>query len=209
MYNKEELAEQLNKLMPPGTIFNNVKGSTCNLLFEALSSTYKSYLDSLENLPIESNPLTSSELLDIRYQEAGLPYSCDRTLPQTTEEQRFDILTAWRSVGGCTKQFFLDLLTGLGVQASIVENYSAPATATCVGACNLPLDDISKAWTWTINYVDDAFIPGTEFISGANTAGEPLGTVPTIGSVINKFQCYIEKVKPAHTTVIYNPVSSL
>lgn len=202
MYSNSDYAEQLYKLLPPGKWITNIPGSTANLLLLGLASEYARIDDFLNDIITEANPLTTNKLLQERYEEAGLP-DCTGIVPPTAEAKRQQILLRWRSGSGFTKQSMLDLLASLNIPATIFEYYVDSSLATSTSDCTGIIYDEVKVGHFIITYVDADTI---DFIPAASTAGEPLGD---FGTVLYKFQCYINKMRPAHLVAEYNPVTSL
>jgi uncharacterized protein YmfQ (DUF2313 family) len=194
----------LANLLPPGSAWEsaNEPDSNLSLLLGSLSQEFERIDEKALELISEANPLTAFQLLNGRYAEAGLPNNCSQTVAATAQEKRAEVLSAWRNRGNQTKSFYLDLLAKLGVQATIDELFTLYPPFTCISLCNANATGESYASTWRINYIGQQAV---DFKAGASTAGNPLGSFPLTAG----FACMIEKLKPLHTTVIYNPVLSL
>jgi uncharacterized protein YmfQ (DUF2313 family) len=202
MYDIDSYIAAFYALLPPGTLFSTDKNSVAYRVVASIAEEFVNIDRSAYGLVVESNPLTMSQMTMARYGEAGIGKQ-NGYLEITSDDKKQAVLGRWRARGGASKAYFLEVLGALGVAASIIDLHDTNPPMLCNGLCTSPVNDkYSWGMTWQINYVDSSV---KKFKAGLSTAGDPLGTVSNNTAFID----YIERVKPAHTHVIYNAVPSL
>lgn len=174
--NAESYARMLKKLLPPGRLWKLVQDSWISKVFLAIGDELARVHARAQDLLLESDPRTATEMLDEWEEFLGLPDDCDSPGSMTTTERRNAATQKLVSRGGQTPQFYIDLAAAFGVPGVTIDEFQYPVMrsgfrsgARCYG--------IQWAYVWTVN------IPGT------SNPG---------------LECRIERAKPAHTIVLFN-----
>jgi uncharacterized protein YmfQ (DUF2313 family) len=170
----------LKKLLPPGLAFAALPGSQLDKLMKGLSKEYERISNMAEGLISEANPATMGQMLQVRRDEAGLPDPC-RGEPATFQEKRAEVVAKWNLHGGATLKFIQDMCILYGYDVQVVEG-------------------TPNSHTFTINYLNTST---KYFRAGKSTCGEHLQL--TDGTAVH---CLINRIKPAHTLVTYNGVTT-
>ncbi len=197
---RENYTYALFKLLPPGIVFSREKGSGSFTLFDTLAQSIYELYNSATGLIKEANPLTMTTAIPSRFTEAGLPDLCTGT-PTTSQEKRAQVVGRWSQLGGATKQYFLDVLTRYGYQVKIWEYYKTMPVFR-IGQTGIGTSGFGVEFTrcWKVHFVDTTT---TYFRAGESSAGEYLNSNQN-----QSISCILDRIKPAHTLVIYNPVAT-
>lgn len=173
----EEYLELLSSLMPVGKAWNRDPLSRMyQFLYgkaEELARIEARIIDLIET---ERDTRLTTELLSDFETEFGLPDDCSDLAP-TVDQRRQELHAKYLSLGGQWKQYFIDMLEALGVEAKIIEYVDERFHFSVVGK------------TQEIEF----------FICGSSVCGDFLSLV-TPGAIL---ECFIEKFKPAHTVADY------
>lgn len=193
----KDYAQQLWSLIPRGLAWVRKKDSNTGKVLEgeaeelARLDARAVYLSSKEFYG-----QTTRELLPEWELEYGLPDKC-RTLGETYPERIQDLLQKIRAIGGQSKEYYIELLKGLGVDVDI-EEYRL--FRTNVSRCGDRL--YSTAWThvWKVTCKTDRQYV---FRANQNVVGDRLRYWKSNEVV----ECIINTYKPAHTYVIFGYVA--
>lgn len=193
-YRVEHYTAQLIALMPRGVIWDEMTEHDTHFtaLLTALAQEFARIDSRTEQLIDETDPRSLFEMLFGWEQWLGLPGDC--SAPSNTLEQRrqavWDLLT---STGGQSRQYFIDLAARLGYTITITEFFPH----TVLSPVNYPIYGSSWLYVWQVNAIDQGEeIRYMTVISGVD---EALSTRDT-----NILECAINRLKPAHTRVIFN-----
>lgn len=142
-----------------------------------------------DSLVREAMPDTTLELLSEWETVAGLPGECTGQL-ETVALRRAALVARLTTIGGQSRQYFIDLAAALGFEITIEE--FKPFTSGSVAGTAITNGD--WAYAWRVNAPETTV---RSFVAGS-CAGEPLGTW---GYAL--LECAIGRVKPAHTILIF------
>ncbi len=182
---------QFLALLPRGIVWTREKGSALGKLLWGLAEE-PARLDSRSlDLMDESDPARTVEMLSQWEQVFGLPDACTGEL-ETLQERRAALIAQVTMVGGQSPGFFIAVAQNLGYEITITEY--APFRAGVNAAGDAAQGD---AWqfAWAVNAPETTI---TSFRSGQSGAGEPLRTW---GNTL--LECAMERLNPAHTTLIF------
>lgn len=182
----------LYSLMPQGKIWKRRKSSFVDRVFNVLSSEFELIDIRVQDLFRETDPNTTSELIPEWEKELGLP---EKNMPiaDTQLERISRIVAKYLATGGLSKQFYIDLIAGLGFTIEI--NEFAPFEADVSLVDDGLFNDDDWRFTWEVNIKEPVIF---EFLADMGCAEEPIGIYKNdiVSSVI-------EKLKPSHTQVIF------
>ncbi len=189
----EHYLDQLRSLLPEGPFWAGFveKGGRGNALLAAKAEGLSAIDRRVGDLMTEANPLNVMETLVAREVEAGLPKKCFPSSP-ILQERVAALIAQWRSQGGQSRQYFIDLAATLGFEVTITEYRPFQAGVSCAG-------DLLCDETWRFRWQVKA--PETTikyFAAGVSGAGEPLATW---GNEL--LECGFSIRKPAHTEITH------
>ena len=187
----------LASLLPPGPAWTTEPGSNLTKLLKGLGEELERVDNQAGGLVLEANPLSMSTMLDVRYQEAGLPDLC-KGKPAEDSEQQKEVVGKWSARGGQSIAYFYEVAEKYGFDI-IIDEY-AIFKIEHQGIETLGIDS-EYAYSWSINYVDGQQI---YFRAGENKADDRLEVAKGIG-----INCIFGKLKPAHTSIIYTAWDSV
>lgn len=169
----------LRALLPLGRAWNREQGSRTDDLLRGIADELGRVDDRAGDMMREIDPRTTLELLDEWERELDLPGGCVvDTGSQTVEERRGAIIAQLLSTGRQNQQYYLDIVSGFGVSASIVDEQPFLLGLSGMGD---PVGGSEWNFVWRIVVAD-----------------------PQPQTVIDAIRCAIERYKPAHTVVIYD-----
>lgn len=188
----DQYREQLKALLPPGNAFPRDPGNNIEKLLDGMAQELARLDGRAQKLVREANPMTTSELLLDWERVAGLPDNCSGTLANTLQGRINALVSKVASVGGQTKQYFIDVAAALGYTVTITEYFAFVAGSHAGDA----VSNDDWAFTWRMNAPETTVI---SFRAGRSASGEPLRTWGN-----DELECKINQLKPAHTHVIYS-----
>lgn len=190
----EEYTQLLKSLLPPGKAFRREPGTQMEQILNGCAVEFTRIEARADQLAIEVNPLTTSELLEDWERVAGLPDKCSGELEDTLQGRRQALAAKLASVGGQSPAYFIEVARQLGFTIAVDEFRPFRAGISVAGD---PLTN-SKDWvyTWRVNAPETTII---EFKAGLSAAGEPLRSWGN-----SALECKINQLKPAHTNVIFS-----
>jgi len=184
--------EALQALLPPGAAWTREADAVLTALLDALAQELARVDVRADGLLDEADPRTTAELLADWERMAGLPDSCVTTT-QTVSERRDALVARLTSLGGQSRQYFIDLAASLGYTITIIE--LGPFKAGHNSAGDAVMNDPWQ-FVWRVN------APTTtvrDFKAGSGAAGESLRSWGNL-----MLECAIAKLKPAHTYVQFS-----
>ncbi|PLX49104.1 MAG: phage tail protein [Desulfobulbaceae bacterium] len=186
-----EYKQQFKALLPPGKLWESLgrEGSVADRLWEAKAQEYARIDRRVDDLLAEANPLRTVEMLPDWEEFAGLPDVCTGTL-LTVQQRRNALVQKLTSVGGQSRAYFVGVAAALGYEITIDEF----EPHTCETACDQPIYDEDWRWTWRVNAAEQTIIEST----CESPCNEPLRVW---GNEL--LECTIERLKPAHTNVLF------
>lgn len=175
-HSADQFQEQLAALQPPGKALPADLQSVWAMLLGAVAEEFARIDGRAADLRREMNPKTTSELLGAWEQIFGLPDDC-AVLEQTENERRNALLIRMASVGGQSRAYFTALALHFGLHITITE-----PTPFLVGlhGCGDPVGGSDWRFVWEVH-----------------SAETPSANTRTL------FECAINALKPAHTSVTF------
>lgn len=186
-----DYAQALAGLLPTGPAWPREPESTLQKFLLALAAELARIDGRATVLVYEADPRTASEMLADWERVAGLPDPCVEAA-QTVVARRQALLGRLTSSGGQSRAFFILLAAALGYTVTITE-FKTLAAAISAG---IPYVGDSWANTWRVNVPETVAV--REFRAGAGSAGEALRTW---GNEV--LECQFQRMKPAHTSVLF------
>lgn len=190
----EKYTEQLQQLMPRGVLWDDMvqPDTLFTKLLTALAEEFARVEARTEQLINETDPRTMYEMLFDWETWLGLPDRCSIEA-ETLQQRRQAVLDLLTSTGGQSRQYFIDLAAKLGYTITITEFF--PHTVS--SPVNYPLYGSEWLYIWQVNALNQGEeIRYMTVMSGVN---EPLSTRDS-----NILECAINRLKPAHTRVLFN-----
>lgn len=155
---------------------------------EELARLHNRVMDLLE----EYDPRTTIELFSEWEKEYGLPDPC-LTIGPSLIERRAALVSKVFNIGGQSPAFFIAVAAALGFTITITEFHPFRVDINAVGDA-LYAEEWGYAWQ-----VNGALTTIHEFAVELSQVGDALRTW---GNAL--LECVINRIKPAHTLVIYN-----
>jgi uncharacterized protein YmfQ (DUF2313 family) len=164
----------------------------------------------------EANPLSSMAALEDWERVLNLPDECSK-LGESLEQRRATVIAKLQRPGGQSIDFFLKYLAPYGDRVEIQESYPPflasvsvatdrtweLATGSLADGAGGAYVDYYRGWNfvWTVTRINH---DSRRFRAGRNLAGEPLVIWHKDKDKVDPdLECRINKLKPAHTAVVY------
>jgi uncharacterized protein YmfQ (DUF2313 family) len=187
---------QFQRLLPRGRIWHRGWGRVQDADLLTLMPTWSRLHARLNALIGEIFPCSTLELLTEWEATLGLPDPCVGELGSVQQRVRA-VCAKFAARGGQSKTYYRQVAAALGFSIEIHE--FTPFTAGW--PAGLPVYGESWAHTWSITAVADMV---WYFSAGISTAGEPLRIWGN-----RLLECVFERIKPAHTILLFRYVGSL
>ncbi len=181
----------LQNLLPAGIAWTREKDSVLTALLEGLAVEPARVDDRALDLIDEADPRTTFELLTDWEQTCGLPDECTEAA-ETLQQRREAVVGKLTAIGGQTAEYFIEVAAQIGYLVTIDEFRPFRAGSSTAGD---PLTNGDWQFTWRVNAPEVTTWP---FKVGQSTVGEPLRKWGN-----EKLECAINRLRPAHTHVIY------
>lgn len=177
-------------LLPMGRVWSREPDDIPSLLALALGQIYERQSARSLNLLTDAFPASTTELLEEWQESVGLPDPCAGDNP-TLAQQRSQIVARLTDSGGSSRQYFISFAAALGYTITIDE--FTPSRFGRKFGGKFGGDDWASAWqvnmpTFTITNLKFGDLFGKSFASWGDTV----------------LQCELERIKPAHTVLIFN-----
>lgn len=182
-------ADLLKRLLPPSSYDIAGAGISAELTAEGVQLDQVAAM--VGALLDEADPGATNQLLTDWERVAGLPGDCG-TLGETLQQRRRAVVAQLTSLGGQSKQYFIELASTLGYQVTISEYRPFLAGISQAG------DELSNGdwkYRWMVRAPE---VTTFDFKAGLSVAGEPLRAWGVEG-----LECPIRTRKPAHTEVTF------
>jgi len=186
----EQYIQEMKALLPRGIFWETEDGDVLNNLLSALSEELARIDARATGLLDEVDPRTVYELLPDSERELGLPDSCTDQV-DTLAERRDALHSKLISVGGQSRQYFIDIIAVLGYVVTITEFKPYFVTS----AVNYPIYDTRWRFVFQIN------APATT-VRLMTVCDEVNSGLRMWGNA--SLECLTNKLKPAHTQVIFS-----
>lgn len=203
-YGAEEYTAQAQELLPKGQAWTRRIGTNLWKLLAACSEEAARIHQRACDLLMETTPSQSLDSIPDWENELGLPEKCVGALPPTIDARRLEIFRKVNSTGGQSAQYYEDLVALLGHKARVEELYE---TAAPFKAGKAKAGDKLTQGPWLFTWRVVVQIPESNvqtFKAGQNKAGDPLRWWG-----FQELECFLERLKPSHTILIFSYVSSL
>jgi uncharacterized protein YmfQ (DUF2313 family) len=186
-----DFAAQFQSLMPTGEVWPRDADSVQAQTVRALVPTTTRQAAAAAFLLTDAFPAAALDLLVEWEETLGLPDPCAGPLP-TIEERRAQVVARLTSRGGQSVAYFVAFAASLGYPITITQ--FAPFRAGMPVGMALNGTDWAFAWqvnapTFTVEY----------FETGVSECGEPLAWWAN-----TVLQCELQRLKPAHTTLLFS-----
>lgn len=180
----------LDKLLPRGPAW-----SQHDRLLSGLAPSLAAAQKRVDELVPETDPRSTTELIDRWEAICGLPDSCAPPGVQTLAQRQQRLDAKVNLVGGITEDFYLQQLSALGYpDATITRFYKDEflCTSPCINA--LYSDDWN--FYWQVN------MPVTTRVTDMTCLGSCTDSLRTWGDTVA--ECVIHKLCPSHTIVLFS-----
>ena len=192
--NPQDYLRLLQSLLPKGRAWTREAGSVLSQLLDGKAQIFASIEDRADQLLVERDTRTVSELLTEYEFEYDSPGDC-LEIVTTVEERKSLVYQKVIALGGLNPAYIIELAAALGYTIVITEH----APFWCgMGGCGDPIGDGEALFTWTVSTSFSG--ETTYFRSGSGRSGDRL--VGVTGSDL--LQCFIDTVTPAHTKVFFD-----
>ncbi len=185
-------SELLKRLLPP--VAYNPNAPMLSAELEAEGRALDAAQLAADQILIEADPRTTTQLFTDWERIAGLPDSCCGTdSASTLAQRRTRLVEKLASTGGQSRQYFIDLAAKLGYpDVSISEFHEV----SCDDPCDAPLTGADWLFAWQVNVGD--------YIAIHDMTCEDPSDSPLRSWQSTELQCRINKLKPAHTVALMN-----
>ena len=170
----DDYATNLHQLMPRGLAWTRRVQSTLGALIAGYAIGLARADADIRRLNDEADPRSTTEMLPEWETAAGLPDPCV-TAPQTLGERRKALYSRVTSTGGANAAYFEQVARDLGYTPRVVE---------------------VDTHVWRLDVAEETKV--TLFRSGSSRAGDRLRTFGN-----EQLECVINRLKPAHTRVLF------
>lgn len=180
-----DYAHMLHELRPRGPAMLQ-EDTVLNALAEELARAHNRALNLIE----EADPRNTSELFDRWEQVFGLPDPCV-TSEQNLAQRRAALVTKVVTTGGQSPQYYINIALALGYEITITEFHEH----TVDDDVDYPLYDEQWLFAWQVN----AALNTVQELSVEDDVETPLAWWSN-----EILECVLDRLKPAHTSVIYS-----
>jgi uncharacterized protein YmfQ (DUF2313 family) len=187
----ENYVQQLQSLLLLGKAWTRNLDSVLTSLLKGIAKEFARIDARADDLIRESDPRTTSELIEDWERVADLPDQCV-TVAQTLEQRRVSLTSKLTMQGGQSKKYFINLAASMGYADATIDEYRP---MNCNDDCNDALYSADDRYFWTIN------LPSTSGIFVMNCNSTCNDALQAWGD--EAIECRINKYKPAHTTAIF------
>lgn len=197
-YTAAEYASQLLELLPKGPAWARRVGANFWKLFSACGEELARVHEAALHLLDELTPSQTVDSLAEWEEELGLPEGCVESPATDDASRRKEIFRKANSLGGSSAAYFEALAALHGFDIRVEEFYllASPFKAGHSAAGDA-LTQGPWLFTWRV-VVPIAAANVTEFKAGHSAAGDPLRRWG-----LEELECFIDRLKPSHTLVVY------
>jgi uncharacterized protein YmfQ (DUF2313 family) len=172
-------------------------------LFKAFSLAYRDMSCALCRLATELNPFTTEQLIGEWERALGLPDPCLPDAP-TLEERRAWIIWRLAKRRWTTAADWIELAALFGMHIEITPGWLVQKPALYAFTYPKRYDIFPKLGRFRV-YIDVIGLTGMGYDYGTSNRG-PGYPIPygITNAALSRFQCLIERVKPANVVIIWN-----
>ena len=190
-FSSSDFLSAFQALLPRGAVWPREPEAVQTQALAALMPTWSRLAERDENLLVDAFPATTDELLPEWEASLGLPDPCAGESP-TIQQRQAQVLARFAGAGGQSIAYLTSFAAQLGFAITIQQ--FAPARAGLLRA-GQPAYGTAWAFAWQVTTAGTTTV---RFRAGASAAGEPLGSWESA-----VLQCELQRLGPAHTTVIF------
>ncbi|TJZ78798.1 YmfQ family protein [Chitiniphilus eburneus] len=189
----EDYRQQLSALLPLGLAWPREPDSTLQRVLGAFGAGLAGVDSRSNELLRETYPPTSYELLADWERIAGLPDECSLLGSQTVQERRNAVAAKLAATGGQSRNYFINVAARYGHPNATITEYRARRYG------HSRLGQRYGGWRW--QFVWQLRLPVIPVVP--RECGDPFGEpFQTWGDT--QLECMINKLKPAHTWVLFS-----
>lgn len=192
-----EYLRLLQSLLPIGKAWNLDENSTLTEFLYGEAEEFSRVDGRSDDLLRERSTLYTNELLSDHENDLGLPDECSAVV-ETITQRRDAVHSKFIQLGQQNPQYYIDIAAAMGWTISINE-FSPFICGYSVSGDMCGGSDVIFYWQVSINLSSVNVI---YFTSGNSQSGDMLSFIPEIDPLI----CTLNKLKPAHTILIYDYV---
>lgn len=180
----------LKQLLPPVSYDRNAPNLSVELA--AVGAQLDDAQASSDTLLNEMFPDTCTLTLLDWERVYGLPDPCV-TIEQSIDQRRAALVSKYGAVGGQSRAYFIVVANAMGYPDATIEEFTP---LTCNDDCNGVLNSEDDRFAWQLNLPAET---GGVFVATCNSdCNSPLQSWGD-----EAIECRINKLKPAHTSVIF------
>lgn len=203
-YDTAAYTSQAQELLPKGQAWTRRIGTNLWKLLSACSEELARIHQRSADLLNETTPSQAVDSIPDWEIELGLPENCVTSVAPSLDARRLEIFRKFNSTGGQNAQYYEDLAALLGFTVRVEEVYE---TAAPFKAGLSKAGDTLFQGVWLFTWRVVVKIPETAvqtFKAGQNKAGDPLRWW-----AMSELECFLEKLKPSHTLLIFSYVFTI
>lgn len=185
-----EYQQQLIDLLPPGPAWNREAEGVMAKVLHGFSEVFTRIHNRALELISEADPRTTIELLTAWERVAGLPEPCI-DFPTTIQGRKDALLEKITRRGRQDRQYYVDIAASIGFAITVTE-FQPFVVGMTVGQ---PIFGQAWRWAWQVNAPEES-------VTFTMRAGQPVGSPLRVWGN-EPLECVINRLKPAHTHVIY------
>ena len=186
----DQYLSMLQALLPSGMAWPRDPDAVLTNLLRAWSDEFAREGARIDDLLNESIPVNVRELLTDWERVLALPDSCTAALNLSIDQRRAAVGTKITSVGGQSRQFFIDLAASLGFPGATIDEFRP---MTCNDTCNDAIFSLDDRYVWRINIPSS----GGTFIASCNS--DCNSALASWGNTL--LECAITNLKAADTDI--------
>lgn len=194
-------AQALGALMPRGRVWPEGGGAVWTQLMAALAVEFRRIDARALRLIEEADPRTCGETLEDWERVLGLPDPCSPG-DQTLTERRDAVVALLRAEGGASITYFVGLAADLGQTITIEEHRPFMCGMSPCGHQNVRRETGPPTirFVWTVTLTTPRLRRYHIGHGGAQAGVDSLLTITRASEI----ECLFNRLKPAHTTVVFN-----
>lgn len=194
-------AHALGALMPRGRVWPEGGGPVWAQLIRALAVEFRRIDARALRLIEEADPRTCGETLEDWERVLALPDPCSPA-NATLAERRDAVVTLLRAEGGSSIAYFVGIAADLGHDITIKEHRPFVCGMSACGHQSEPrtMGSPTMRFVWTVT-LSTARLRYFRMGYGGSRAGEDTHLTITRATQI---ECLFNRLKPAHTTVVFD-----
>ena len=194
--NAKDYKSMLWALMPQGMAWPREHDSAEDNLLGAEAAELARVDERAQDLIEECDPQTTAEMITDWERVVGLPDECSK-LGTTLNIRRGDVVNKLITCGDMRPSFYLQIAHNLGYTNVTIREWNPFECGFSQCGGRDMLGAVTIRHVWSIEFHEPVKVDW--FRAGASRCGDHLGIWPLAWDLI----CRIEKLKPAHTRVLY------